>query len=338
MNGRILGVAVLVALGTPLGLVREGRAQSEEAYRLTPRAFALGLRTSGVYDSNIDHDDADIDSRGVIAGIEARLQSSARRPLLTLRYEGALRRFANTERWNRVEHEIAAVLAGRSGPLTLATIGEVDFKAATEDRELGNQYTALQRLSLSLGAVRLRAYGGLRLKTIDDATAGLDPEEMGDEEPDDFMTYSGGEIRWKTGGGNSWSLGYRYEDNRSDSPSRRYIQQRYVAEYQAEFTDRDALELGLEYRPRRLPDKLVEVETLDEEGEPVLSEEPREDVRWIPYVSLSHVFPWGQEVELEYEYQHRASNDLDKEFEAHRVMLTLRLPLISRYRRTRIYD
>lgn len=323
-----------VLLGSPLAL--DARAQSADSYEFSERAFALGLRTSGVYDSNVNHDAEDIDSRGVIAGIEARLQSSAIRPLLTLTYQGTLQRFAKTERWNRIEHRVGGILSGGSGPLHIVVVGLVQLGGATQHRERGNQYMFLPQTILRVGPTSLRAYGGLRLTIVDEEAGTVDPGAP--ELLDDVTVYGGGAFRWRVGDDSSWGLEYRYERSHSDSPYRRYTQQRYRAEYRAEFMDEDELQLGLEYRPRRLPDNLVAVERLDEDGNRAIVEEPREEARWIPYISLTHVFPWGQEVELTYEYQHRLSNDLDKEFESHRLMLTLRLPLVNRYRKIPIDD
>jgi hypothetical protein len=330
---RILALAG-VLLGSALAFGPDARGQSDDSYKLTRQAFALGLRTSGVYDSNVNHDEEDIDSRGVIAGIEARLQSSASQPVLTLIYQGTLQRFAKTDRWNRIEHRAGGILYGGSGPLSIVVVGLVDLGSATQERERGNQYTFLPQTILRMGPVRLRAYGGLRVTRVDEEAGTVDPEAPGPL--DDVTVYGGGEVRWRAGDGSSWGVEYRYERSDSDSPYRRYTQQRYAAHYRAEFMKESRLELGLEYRPRRFPDLLVAVEGVDEGGEPVAIDEPRDEARWIPSISVSHVFPWGQEVELEYEYQHRTSNDLDKEFEAHRATLTVRLPLIARYRKTAI--
>lgn len=334
MRSWILGL-VGVLLGSPLAL-SPAHAQSDDRHEFAPRTFALSLRTSGVYDSNVNHDEEDIDSRGMIAGIEARLQSSIRRPLLILTYQGALHRFDKTDRWNRIEHRVGGILSGGSGPLHIVVVGLVGLGGATQHAERGNQYTFLPQTILRVGPTRLRAYGGLRLTMVDEEAGTVDPEAP--EPLDDVTVYGGGELRWTAGGGSTWGVEYRYERSHSDSPYRRYTQQRYSAEYRAEFLDGDELQIGLEYRPRRLPDNLVGVERLDEDGNPVIVEEPRADARWIPYISLSHVFPWGQEAELEYEYQHGTSNDLDKEFETHRVMLTVRLPLVNRYREIPIDD
>lgn len=328
---RILALAG-VLLGWALGSGPNARAQGDEEYELTRQPFALGLRTSGVYDSNVNHDEEDIDSRGVIAGIEARLQSSASQPLLTLIYQGTLQRFAKTDRWDRIEHRAGGIVYGSSGPLSIVVVGLVDLGGATQERERGNQYTFLPQSMLRVGPTRLRAYGGLRVTRVDEEAGTEDPEAPG--ALDDVTVYGGGEIRWWAGEGSSWGLEYRYERSDSDSPYRRYTQQRISADYRAEFMEDSELELGLEYRPRRFPDRLVEVEGVDEAGNPVVVDEPREERRWIPSISLSHVFPWGQEVEVEYEYQHRSSNDPDKEFEAHRATLTVRLPLVARYRKT----
>lgn len=335
MKTRILTlVALLLASGLTLG--PHARAQSDDRYELTRHTFALGLRTSGVYDSNVNHDEEDLDSRGVITGIEARLQTSASRPLLTLTYRGMLHRFARTERWDRTEHRVGGILSGGSGPLHIVVVGLVDLGGATQHRERGNQYTFLPQTILSLDPASVRAYGGLRLTRIDEEAGTADPQTP--EPLDDVTVYGGGEVGWRAGEGSTWSVEYRYERSHSDSPYRRFTQQRFGVEYRAEFLDEDEVRLGLEYRPRRFPDLLVEVEKADENGNPMIVEEPREESRWIPRASVSHMFPWGQELELQYEYQHRGSNDLDKEFEAHRLMLTVRLPLVARYRKTIIEE
>lgn len=332
----VMALLVCIALSAPSTIWAQG-----SRYELTPRVFSLDLRMSGVYDTNVNHDEDKIESHGVLAGVDARLRSSGRRPFFTLGYRGRVRSFSGTDRWDRLEHKIEALIARQVGALTLETTGAIDFRGATEDRELGNQYTIRPRVALSLGSVRLRAYGAYRLRRFEplEEFAGegdplpLDPADAIDVSEEN--TYiAGAEFRWKIGGGQSWEVGYRYEDSDSDNPSRRYYRHRYEAEYRAEFADRAALTLGLQYRPRRYPDLLVEIEDPDgETGEVV-----RKDVRWVPYTALAYSLPWGQEVELEYEYQRRTSNDPDEEFEAHRVTLSVRLPVVSRFRRTRSYD
>ncbi len=339
----------LASAGAAWGQSRGSSEPQREDYQRTPRQFSLDLSASGVFDTNINHDTDDIDSHGMLAGIEARLRSSPRRPALTLSYEGTVQSFSGTDRWDRLEHQLDGRIAQYLGPVTLETTARLDFGSATEDRELSNQFTVRPRIGLSVGAARVRVYGAYRLKGFDlaselqssdpDMQVGLSQLESTEEAgvPNERIRYVGAEFRWKAGGGSSWQLGYRYETSDSDNPDRRYIRRRYTAEYRADVSDRSALELGLEYRPRRFLDQRVQVESLDEEtGEVSESEELRRDIRWVPYVSLGHTFPWGQEVEVSYEFQRRTSNDPEEEFEAHQVTLSVRLPIISRYRTARV--
>jgi hypothetical protein len=274
------------------------------------RHLSIRLEFAGIFDSNIDHEVDAQESLGGVAGVRARLRTSPRRPLLVVEYRGAVKSFSNSSRWDRVEHRFGAILARRFGAVTLETAGDLSLRASTEDRELGNQYTVKPRLSVQLGdGGRLRLYGAYRLRVFDPPNS------------DEEIRFAGAAFRWRAGG-NSLELETRYEDSESDDSRRRYTRWRHSAEYQGKLSDRDLLTLGLEYRPRRFPDELV-----DSGG----FLESREDVRWIPSVSLRHRFPLGRELRVEYEYQLRDSNDPDKEYRAHRLTFMVRLPLLSPY-------
>ncbi len=193
--------------------------------------------------------------------------------------------------------------------MTLEAIGDVDFRASTEDREIGNQYTLMPRLSLDFaGDGRLRLFGAYRVRDFDDL-----------QRTDETILYGGAALRWRTGP-NSVEVESRYENSDSDDPRRRYVRWRHGIEYRAELDVRNALAFELQYRPRRFPDLLVDVDgTLAQ----------REDVRLIPSASYTHRFPWGREVRLDYEFQRRTSNDPAEAYTAHRVTLRVRLPLVA---------
>lgn len=306
----------LIVIATIVSLPAVAFAQTETEtrenaadFRAPRRLLLLGLEVSSVYDSNIDHELDPVRSTGFVGGFEARFRTSPRRPILTLEYEGAVKSFSNSDRWDRVQHGLGATLAREFGSIKLEAIGDVDFRASTEDRELGNQYTLMPRLALEFaGDGRLRLFGAYRLRDFD---------ALGRN--DETILYWGGALRWRAGP-NSVELQSRYEDSDSDDPGRRYIRWRHSVEYRAVLSVRNALAVELELRPRRFPDLLVDVDGTIEQ---------RRDVRVIPSVRYIHRFPWGRELRLDYEYQRRTSNDPDEEYTAHRVTLGVRLPLVA---------
>lgn len=308
--------ALLIGLATILSLPAAAFAQTEPEtgenaadFRAPRRLLSLGMEVSGIYDSNIDHEVDPVRSTGFVGGFEAQFRTSPRNPLLTLEYEGAVKSFSNSDRWDRVQHGVGAILAREFGPVTLEAIGDVDFRASTEDREIGNQYTLMPRLALEFaGDGRLRLFGAYRLRDFEDL-----------QRNDETILYGGAALRWRA---DPYSLEVesRYEDSDSDDPRRRYTRWRYGAEFRADLGVRNTLWIEMQYRPRRFPDLLVDVGgTLS----------PREDFRWIPSVSFAHRFPWGREVRLDYEFQKRTSNDPGEEYTAHRVTLRVRLPLVA---------
>ena len=118
--------------------------------------------------------------------------------------------------------------------------------------------------------------------------------------------------------GTAW-VGYDYGENRADDPTDDYVQASYGVGYEIRFGRRDRLDLELEFRPRRYAADVVETGT-----GPVL----RRDERWVTSAAYRHRFRWGQEIIMEGELERRDSTDPDKVYEAVRVELSLRWPLV----------
>jgi hypothetical protein len=120
----------------------------------------LRFHLTNVLDSNIDHDLEDIDSYGIVSGVEARLVTHARPPLVWLAYEGGYQSFTNSSRWDRWEQSVE--LGTRipvAGHLSLEGGVNYDNRISTEDRELVNQFTATPGLRLDGARWGLRGFG-----------------------------------------------------------------------------------------------------------------------------------------------------------------------------------
>jgi hypothetical protein len=291
--------------------------------RLDPaRSFSWDLNSSllwidggvaGIYDSNVDHDETDLESLGARGGFRFRLKTSARKPLLRFEYEMDLRWFDATDRWNRQTHHLESVLKKELGPVGLEASGGAYFRVATEDRELGNVYVVQPRISVEGGPLELRLDGRYWTKRFDEAAV-----------RDEWIRGGGGDVGWAFGSAVTWRVGYRYEESDSEKPSRRYERRIYSTELEAKLGRRTRATLEVRRSERFFPERTVQI------GEEEL---PTRDTRWIPEAELRHRFPRGEEVVLEYRYQVRDSNDLDRVFDGHRVSLGFRFPFFGPWAR-----
>ncbi len=104
---------------------------------------------------------------------------------------------------------------------------------------------------------------------------------------------------------------YRYDKNRPISPRRRYIRWSYSAEFTTPIGKRDKLELEAKYRPK-LYERQVEV------GKKRV---PRHDHKWTWSAIWSHALRQNLALELGYEFEWRTSNDPDKRYQAHQMIV-----------------
>ncbi len=309
----LVGVAILCGPAA-----RDGHAQwarerpppppEPKSNTLGPWPFRLEVGAAGVFDTNIENDLEKLPSYGILAEVRAGFQTSVRRPLLEVAYKGGYRSFARTDRWDRMTHDLEAVLDRRAGPISLDLRGRVGLNTTTEDRELGNRYSVRPRLTIGRGDARLRLYGLYRARRF-----------AGDEGTDETIRGLGAGFRGITDGA-ILEFGYRFEEANSESLLRRYVQHRASGDYRVPLGTRGRLRGGLEWRPRRYLERTV---SLDDE------EVPRIDARWIATVTLTYELPWGQSMSLDYSFQLRDSNDPSQKYQAHRISLGTLFRLIG---------
>jgi hypothetical protein len=277
--------------------------RNEEIQESTQRRLGLEVRTAAVFDSNIDHDEGDLDSFGGIASI--RTQFRARR--FRLHYQAGIDRFTQTVRWNRTTHRLRADLRQRlASQWRLNTMAEASLGHTTEDREVvGNYYTLFseiehpfnpERRLFLYGMWRFREYGG----------------DAGRRE--DSAWNVGAEFTHDVTDRHQWSAGYRYEEIDAHLVRSAYVRHAYTVEYRVEPTTLDTLQFELTFRPRRYPHRIVELDSGD-----VF----RRDERWSPRFTWTRMMTRGVRLELDYGFDRQLSNELDENFRAHRVAYTL---------------
>ena len=302
----LTGLALILSFSGSAPSLAHGQTSADddetERRRERPTAARLGLefRTSGVFDSNIDHDEADLDSYG--AAMAARAYFRTRR--LDLQYQAGVDRFSQTRLWDRATHRVRAEVRQRITSRWRANaLAELSVGHSSDDRELvGTQYTLAPELEHRFDqAHRAYVYGRYRLRRFGDDTLRNDDTWQG-----------GGEFRRDAGGRQSWSAGYRYEAVDASIARNSYQRHAYVVDYRVNTTPRDELLLGLTYRPRRYPYRVLQLPA----GEAL-----RRDARWTPRVGWARTLSDSVRLEAAYTFDHQNSNEQRKDFRAHRIAL-----------------
>ena len=277
-------------------------------YNLRPGIFWTDLGLSVVYDTNIEQSQTAIEGPGLLADFRAHLRTSTSRPFFRVEYWGRIRQFNASEKWNRDTHSVFGVLEQRLGPVGLEAIGSWQINSQTEDRETADVYLASPRVNFRFSRGRLRAYGRYLVRQFEQ------------DSREETIRTVGAEFRWRAFARMEWDVGFRHEKGDSDRPSGRFTRQSVSAEWRTNLTHRTTLVVGATRRERQYPERGIEVDGV---------EVSTEDLRWIPYVFLRQGTSPGPEVRFGYEYQLRTSNDPRREYDAHRVILSFRVPFLG---------
>lgn len=279
---------------------RANDAQREETATAARRMW-LFMSVSSVFDSNINHDDENVGSFGLVPSLGFHFQDNAEKPAFEAEYEVALHRYTQTREFNRVSQFFNVSYRRQPAKrFSARTTGEVSLKGSSEDRDVNNQYSLEQQFQYRLSAAtRLQAFAAYRLKRY----------PLVDQEKNAIDPYLGGKFQQQLKGGREWALSYRYDKNRSQGEKDRYVRRTYEAEFSTPLARarHDLLTVEARYSPR-LYARQIKVD-----GARV----PRRDRRWV--LDISYARPLNRDVMLglNYKFEHRGSNDLDKRFNAH---------------------
>ena len=274
------------------------------------RRFWLYASLSSIFDSNIDHDENNVHSFGLIPSLGFHFQNSLEKPAFEFDYETARHRYTNTSRWDRTSHKARASYERRlSNFLASETTGEMSIKGSSEDRELINQYVLRQEFKIRASrSRRFNVFAAYRIKRDEDDPGrnAIDP-------------YIGGSFEQRFEEQRSLEISYRYDKNRSLNPRNRYVRWTYGAEFRTPFLRADRLlAIEVKYRPQ-LYARTIEIEDNNGDDHDVT----RRDRRWI--VGASWLRPVGEQFDIgfRYNFEMRRSNDVEKNFNSHLGGVTL---------------
>ncbi len=278
------------------------RAEKIGESRWNPLSVTTFARS--VYDSNIRHDQNNLESYGLIGGAAARYQSRRIRAPLAATYAVARHSYTQGSEWDRVSQDLNVVAGRRLTPrVTLETLGEIALKGSSEDRDIGDQYIFLPRLSYRLKASqRLRGYGAYRIKRYDVAS-----------DRNAVNRYAGLEFRQNVGKGGQLETEYRYETNSAEGERQSYTRRTYDAQYAANLSGHNQIIGELKYRTQRYDKRAIVVDGLAR---------PRMDHRFQPSLGMTHLLNRRVELEVKYEFENRTSNDPRRGYRDHLVSVS----------------
>ena len=268
---------------------------------LRPFTFFVGI--SGVYDSNINHDDEPVESTGGVMSVGTRFETDD----FELEYLMSSHSYSHAENWSRIGQRLEMSYEwDLSDKLEFEMVGGAELKGSSDDRDLGNEYILNPRFDYDVSdAMRVRLYGAYRLRDYGD----IDPTRNADN------YYAGLEVRQRFGAANL-DVGYRWEQNKSSGLRSRYHRQTYEVELTTPLWGRrNQLQLEFKMRPQHYWHRFVDDE--EDEGR-------RRDVRWI--FTASGGFPISRHFSIHpiYRYEKRTSNDPEEYWDAHLAILGLR--------------
>jgi hypothetical protein len=295
----------------PQEIVREDTAAVEarptQNRAAGPRLWSGQLFLTGALDSNIEQDtDDELTAPGFSAGALVGIQNRGRRPTLLADYQGAVHAYAGTERWDRTSHRLRLFhRLDLGGPWSLETAAVGATNLATVEYRLVDQVSIAPQLQYQPSRThRLRAEAAYRSRWYRDETRSSAASP-----------YAGADYRYRWGSWHYADLAYRFEGNRANLTTRSYNRSSYTASYTRPFSQKDRIRLRLIYR---------DVEFLSRTVNTADGQEIRRDTRWNP--SLFYVREISDAIRLDTEYRWvaRSSNDERRNFDSHRISVTLR--------------
>lgn len=295
---------------------RENSSREERAQRARAPEWRFDVFASGIYDTNVEFSANEINSTGLEGGARVRFDNHRSWPTFTAQYGIARHHFEATDRWNRTSHNLrlAAIQRFLDRKLRLETVGQVQIKGWTVDRELADIYLISPRLDYRPNDThRLRIYAAWREKQYDEN----DPSEDDDDAPsltgrDAESPFAGLSYRYSFRPDHYLELGGRVEENDAQSDFFDYGRVGYSFDYRVPFRRRDELRIGIDYRIREYESRFISS----------ASRERRVDHRLTPSLVWVHNVTANFTSELAYIYDQQDSNQRGRDYDAHRLALT----------------
>jgi hypothetical protein len=282
------------------------QTQTREADRAR-RRFWMSMSVTGVFDTNITHDEQQISAFGIVPGFGLHFRDNAERPSFEADYEVALHRYNNTDEFDRVSHSVTTVYRRQlAKQLYSKTSTEISLKGSSEDREVNNNYVVEQQLQYRFPSnTRVAGLAAYRLKRY----------PFSDRDSNAIDSYAGAKIEQRLRGDRRVEFTYRYDHNRAWNSRNSYFRRKYSLEFQTPLSVKRADSLSAEFRysPRTYQTRLTRVNGV---------RVPRHDDRWNFNVTYERLINSSLLMAFEYEFEKRNSNDSDKRFSVNVFALT----------------
>ncbi len=258
----------------------------------------------GTFDSNFDKEPIGTRSFGVIPSLDFGYQLQSSKQRIQLQYIIGVPKYSNFARYSRRgQYFRAAYRYNLGNGFTTETEAEAVFKGANEDRELNNQFIITQKLNYKISKNdKVSVYGAYRIKT-----ASEDPNTNA-KNPQVGFKYT----RQLTKKLEAFA-GFRYDNNIASGERQKYIRRTFSTGFDYAPTKRDTVSFEARYAPR-LYGRLIDVDGL---------EVPRSDKKTTFDVNWRHECKSNFGLENNYSYEKRNSNDPDKKYRNHQVVVSL---------------
>jgi len=181
--------------------------------RVTRPDVTLYTGVSTVYETNLPHAPAGLDSYGVLLGVGGDFRYRSGHTTLEAQYDGVFRRYTGTDLWNVPGHDARVAVSHRvARRWAVGAEAGIQLNGSAEDRVLRDEYTAEANLEYRLtGASRVELYSVYMLKRY--------PNPTGNNASDPRV---GLKYRRVLGARGTWGVGGRYDYNGADSSRHRY--------------------------------------------------------------------------------------------------------------------
>ena len=278
---------------------------SQRPVRVTRPDVTLYTGVSTVYETNLTHAPASLESYGVLLGVGGDFRYRSGHTTLEAQYDGLFRRYTGTDLWNVPGHGASVAVSHRvARRWAVGVEAGIQLNGSAEDRVLRNEYTAEANLEYRLtGASRVEVYSVYMLKRY--------PNPTGNNASDPRV---GLKYRRVLGASGTWGVGGRYDYNGADSS--RYHYSGYTATSDAGFPvgGSGRISSSLRYNIRRYVSRLITVGA---------GKELRRDADFVATLAWRQGIARVWDVVASYRYEYYRSNDPDHTFRDDLVAVTL---------------
>jgi hypothetical protein len=280
-------------------------SSSQRSVRVTRPDVTLYTGVSTVYETNLTHAPAGLDSYGVLLGGGGDFRYRSGHTTLEAQYDGVFRRYTGTDLWNVPGHAASVAVSHRvARRWAVGAEAGIQLNGSSEDRVLRNEYTAEANLEYRLtGASRVELYSVYMLKRY--------PDPRGNNASDPRV---GLKYRRVLGASGTWGVGGRYDYNGADSSRYRYNAYTATSDVGFPVGGSGRISSSLRYNIRRYVSRLITV---------AAGKELRRDADFVATLAWRQGIARVWDVVASYRYEYYRSNDPDHTFRDDLVGVTL---------------